>query len=279
MSTEQETDDGAIKADTRPAIERGLTFEECLDLTVSGPWAHFRRVEGNVVKQTYDIMPRTTVAGMVAAILGLERNSYYDLFSPENSAIAISPQTKLRSINMPENTLSTDKASMRILSGSDSKLKVSYPDSTVARQQHNYEVLVEPEYRIRLWLDDDSTYNDLASRLENQEFVYGPSLGLSEHLASIDYHGRSAVEHAGTPDGNIEVESAVPGTTMDVAPSPGVQYRTERSPGFMAAEREGPRVERTTTGWINWVHTGSPQPITVQQSPVSFVDGESVVFI
>lgn len=278
MATTPDSDE-RIKADTRPAIERGLKFPKCLDFTVRGPWGHFRRVEGNVVKQTYEIMPRTTIAGLLAAILGLERNSYYDLFSPETSAVSISPKTSLRTINMPENTLSTDKASMRVVSSSESRLKVSFPDSTAQRQQHNYEVLVNPEYRIRVWLDDDSIYNELSQRLENNKFVYGPSLGLSEHLATIEYNGEKRVEHAGVPDGNLEIESAVPGTTMDVTPQPGIQYRTERSPGFMQAEREGPRVERTTTGWINWVHTGSDAPITVSQSPVSFVDGSPVVFI
>ena len=81
--------------------------ERCLSLTVSGPWGHFRRVEGNVVKQTYRVIPRTTVAGLLAAVLGISRDEYYDLFGPEQSWIAIEPVEPLRTVNMPMNTLST----------------------------------------------------------------------------------------------------------------------------------------------------------------------------
>ena len=49
--------------------------DRCLSFTVSGPWGHFRRVEGNIVKQTYQVIPRTTVAGLVAAMLGIDRKS------------------------------------------------------------------------------------------------------------------------------------------------------------------------------------------------------------
>ena len=51
----------------------GESPDRCLSLTVRGPWGHFRRIEGNVVKQTYRIIPRTTVAGLLAAVLGIEK--------------------------------------------------------------------------------------------------------------------------------------------------------------------------------------------------------------
>jgi CRISPR-associated protein Cas5h len=74
--------EGLIDAD-RIVGERAVSF------TVRGEWAHFRRVEANRTKMTYRLPPRTTVAGMVAAISGYDRDSYYDLFGSEESAIAI----------------------------------------------------------------------------------------------------------------------------------------------------------------------------------------------
>ncbi len=268
-------------ADTRPAVDRGITFDECLSFTVHGPWAHFRRVEGNIVKQTYQIMPRTTIAGFIAAVLGLERNSYYDLFDPNSSAIAIEPTTELRTINMPVNSLSTNK-NARIAVPSRRKtsanVRVEYPDSTQNRQQHNYEVLVDPAYRVDMWLDDTETYNALRTRLENGESYYSPSLGLSEHLAAIDYHGTHEVTHETRE--TADVDSAVPGTSAEIIPSSGVRYKTERSPGFMRAERSGPQVQRTTTGFINWIHTaGDDAPLTVTEKPISTVDNRAVVFV
>lgn len=269
-------------ADTRPATERGVTFDECLSLTVRGPWAHFRRVEGNIVKQTYNIIPRTTVAGLLAAVLGMDRNSYYDLFAPGASAIAIEPVADLRTINIPINAVSTDKGakvSVPSRQKSSATVRITYPDSTENRQQHNYEVLVDPAYRLDVWLDDNTTYDALHERLCSGESHYSPSLGLSEYLATIDYHGKHTVDHVGDP-GQTDVDSAVPGTSADVIPTSGVQFKTERSPGFMEAERSGARIQRMTTGFINWLHTpDATTPLTVTGKPVADVDGRRVVFM
>ena len=62
----------------------------CLSFTVRGDFGHFRRVDGTVVRQTYKLPPRTTVAGLLSAVAGLERDSYYDQFGPDTSAVAIS---------------------------------------------------------------------------------------------------------------------------------------------------------------------------------------------
>ncbi len=43
---------------------------ECLSFTVEGPWAHFRRIDATTEKLTYRVIPRTTVAGLIAAVLG-----------------------------------------------------------------------------------------------------------------------------------------------------------------------------------------------------------------
>jgi len=51
----------------------GSRPKRCLSFTIRGPWGHFRRIEGNIVKQTYRIIPRTTVAGLLAAVVGIER--------------------------------------------------------------------------------------------------------------------------------------------------------------------------------------------------------------
>jgi len=62
----------------------GSRPKRCLSFTIRGPWGHFRRIEGNIVKQTYRIIPRTTVAGLLAAVVGIERDGYYDLFAPRS---------------------------------------------------------------------------------------------------------------------------------------------------------------------------------------------------
>lgn len=204
--------------------------ERCLSFRLSGPWGHFRRVEGNVIKNTYRIIPRTTLAGLVAAILGIGRDQYYELFGPRSSAIAVEPVTELRTMNLPANSLTTDVESLKRIN-SRGTVSISYPDPTEPRQRYNYEVLVDPAYRVDMWLADEDRYNQLQERLETGTAYYTPSLGLSEYLAEIDYLGEHDVTKV-VESGPHTVDSAVP-DPEGVVPDPQVNYGTERSPAFM----------------------------------------------
>jgi len=247
--------------------------DRCLSVTVSGPWGHFRRIEGNIVKQTYRVIPRTTVAGLFAAVLGIDRNEYYDLFASEASAVAIEPTSELRTMNMPMNTLSTANEAMTSLNPRG-KISVKLPDPSKLRQQHNYEVLVEPAYRVDLWLADGERFDELRLMLEEGRSHYVPSLGLSEHLAELDYHETFDVE-PGPSNGDVEVDSAVPNGVEDVIPDPGARCQIEESPAFMAADTRG----RTTTGFTSYAYNPDADPLTVRDPETARVDGRTVMFV
>ena len=249
------------------------TPKQCLSLTVRGPWGHFRRVEGNVVKQTYRIVPRTTVAGLLAAVLGIERDGYYELFAPERSAIAIEPTCELRTMNMPVNALSTAAENLKSLNGRG-KVSVKLPDPTHLRQQHNYEILVDPAYRLDIALADDKTYQDLRDALAAGKSHYVPSLGLSEHLAELEFHGEFPIDT--TPDENgVDVDSAVPNAVDNVVPDPETRCGIEESPAFMTTDERG----RTTTAFTSYAYNPDAGPLSVQDVDASRVDGRTVVFV
>jgi CRISPR-associated protein Cas5h len=249
--------------------------ERCLSLTISGPWGHFRRVEGNVVKQTYRVIPRTTVAGLLAAVLGIGRDEYYDLFGSERSWIAIDPVSELRTVNMPMNTLSTADGDLTSLNARG-KISVKLPDPTKLRQQHNYEVLVDPAYRIDVALDDQERHEQLEDFLAAGKSHYVPSLGLSEHLAEIEYHGAFDVEPAELPnDEPIEVTSTVPGGFEDVLMEPDRRCQVEESPAFMQSDESG----RSTTAFTTYAFNPDGGSLTVTEAPASTVNGRTVVFV
>jgi CRISPR-associated protein Cas5h len=247
--------------------------DRCLSLTVRGPWGHFRRIEGNVVKQTYRIIPRTTVAGLLAAVLGIERDGYYELFGPDRSAIAIEPTREIRTINMPMNTLSTADGNLRSLNGRG-KISVKLPDPTTLRQQHNYEVLVDPAYRIDVALADDERYRELRETLEAGKSHYVPSLGLSEHLAEIDYHGEFSIEQ-GPESETVTVDSAVPDAVENVVLDAGTRCQVEESPAFMTTDPGG----RTTTAFTAYTYNPDAGPLSVRNVDPAQVDGRTVVFV
>src|SRR5699024_6963838 len=144
----------------------GESPERCLSLTVVGPWGHFRRVDGNTIKATYRLPPRTTVAGLLAAIAGYERDGYYDVFDRDRSGIAIQPvgfgggnsrESVIRTMNLPENSLTTSNEGMKAVN-SRGKVSIRYPNPAADRQRTNYEVLVNPAYRSDVWIADDTAY-------------------------------------------------------------------------------------------------------------------------
>jgi CRISPR-associated protein Cas5h len=244
----------------------------CLSFEVRGPWAHFRRVEGNIVKQTYRLIPRTTVAGLVAAMLGLGRDSYYDAFARNSSKVAIEPIEQLRTMNLPQNTLSTAKEHLTTVP-SRGHARISFPDPTELRQQHNYEVLVEPAYRIDLQLANGGLYRTLRQHLEDGTSHYVPSLGLSEHLAEVEYLGEFDVE-PNSPSEKTHVDSAVVERVDSVELERDVGCRVERSPGYMEATNGG----RTTTGFVSYAFSPDAESLFVHEVETYAVDGRTVMF-
>lgn len=63
---------------------------------LKGKMAHFRRFYSNSSSLTYSIPPRTTLAGIIAGLLGWERDSYYDLFSLQSCRLAVAAATPIK---------------------------------------------------------------------------------------------------------------------------------------------------------------------------------------
>ena len=254
--------------------------DQCLSFTVRSSWGHFKRVGRSVTKQTYRVPPLTTVAGMLAAIVGADRNTYYESFRADNSAIAITPLTDLRTINIPTVGLGTDpKQDVTASSGNHySDYTLTYQDTTKDRQLHSYEVLAEPAYRIDVALEDESFFKNLQEHLLNGTSVYPPSLGKSEYLAIIEDVKTKQSPTRVDANQHVDVDSVVPGSLSDAIPQAGVTYGIERSPAVM--ERfEG---ERRTTQFDDYVFTqqandavriradSAPTPVEVGSRTVVF---------
>jgi CRISPR-associated protein Cas5h len=264
--------------------------ERCLSLTIAGPWAHFRRVDGNMVKATYRLPPRTTVAGLLAAIAGYARNSYYDTFDRSRSGIAIQPVAGprtdagaghtdrfLRTMNLPQISLTTSGEGMKAVNARG-KVSVRYPDPDQDRQRVNYEVLVDPAYRIDVWLDDDDAYERLRTLLAEGRSEYVPSLGLSEYLADVTFHGEFEVSPLAESTGPVEVDSAVPDPD-GIVPDPDRPHGTERSPGDMTrTDRSGEFAGRKTTEFIRWAYSRTGAPLEASDVDAVDIDGRTVVF-
>ncbi len=262
-----------------PSINADGVPDYCLSLTLKSTWGHFKRVGRSVTKQTYRVPPRTTVAGLLAAIVGSDRDSYYDIFGTENSAVAITPLSDTRTINIPTLGLGTDvDADVTKKAGHWRSHTIVYQRTEKNRQRHAYEVLVDPAYRVDVAVEDEEFYETLRDRLDSGESYYPPSLGKSEYLCTVEdvTVDVNPVENEQTE--SYEIDSVVPGSLSDVTPQPGVTYGIERSPAVMEATPGG----RRTTRFDDYVYTQSADATVQLDSPTAVtpvsVEDRTVVF-
>jgi CRISPR-associated protein Cas5h len=274
------TDPTPNRSETTPVVVNGVP-DSCLVCTVSGDWGHFRRIDRTVTKQTYRLPPRTTVAGLLAAIVGVGRDEYYEVFDPAVSAIGIEVVGDLRTTTQPSLGLGTNPKETFDSAGKTrgNGISVEFPDSTDNRQIHSYEYVVDPAYRLYVAVEDDDFHAGLKHHLERGTSYYPPSLGLSELLASVETPA-SGIGHEVTAisadDSTVAVDSAIPGAVETVIPSPGTPHHVERLPAAMEADGRG----RRTTEFVDYAFSDDDEPLETTGDGLALgeVAGRTVAF-
>lgn len=155
-------------------------IREVLIFDIKGYAAHFRKFYTNSSSLSYSVPPRTTVSGIIATILGLKRNEYYDQFNVENADIAVRKNNRTRKILQGLNY-------MKITS----KKHFEFPAN---HTQIPFEIILAEEglvsYRIYFTSHNESLMDSLEKRLEEKKYYYSPSLGAIPFNSSIDYIGK-----------------------------------------------------------------------------------------
>ena len=146
-----------------------------------GKLAHFRKFYTNSSSLSYPFPPRTTIEGIIAGILGIERDGYYDTLSPENCSIAVSPRTKVRSLFQTLNYLYVK--STGDLNG------------RAGRSQNPMEIILPRVFhenlRYRVYLRHNAgTLADIESKLRQNHAYYPTSLGPAQFLGKAEFVAR-----------------------------------------------------------------------------------------
>jgi CRISPR-associated protein Cas5h len=150
-------------------ITRILAFE------LWGDYAHFRRPYSTTSPTTFPFPTRTALAGLIAAILGRERDTYYDEFSFYNSRIGLQILSPLSKMSIGVNLVDTKKG------------LYLWDISENPRTQILYEVLKDVRYRIYVWIKSDETYTRLKRKLEEHTSTYTLYLGIAQMLANFNF--------------------------------------------------------------------------------------------
>jgi CRISPR-associated protein Cas5h len=234
---------------------------EVLVFDLMGDYAHFRKTYTTASQLTYGIPPRTTLGGMIAGILGLERDSYYPLFQEGNSifSLALMKPIKKQKINL--NLLKTKDETLGLIDPTKT------PPKRIERIQVPFEMVKDPHYRVFTWFSDNRKFEELESYLKEHKSVYTPYLGISELLGDFKFIGKAEMEKR---EGKANIDSII-GDTDQVIIEYDKKYVRERVPGFFSQER-------VPTDYIDLIYEPDGKSIQVEDSDYWRVGDQNIIF-
>ncbi len=185
-----------------------MTSKEILIFDISSEYGHFRKYNTTTSPLTYSIPTRTAIAGVLGAILGMEREisdgvypegviPVQEFFSKQNSDIAVQIINPVKKANVAINLINTKK---------------SFYDLTKAgRTQIEFELLKDLRFRIYLSLNNKKEqFNELVERIKKTKHHFSPYLGLAQFTATIDFVNVVQSEYTeNTSQKYIEIITAV----------------------------------------------------------------------
>lgn len=161
---------------------------EIISFKVKGKLAHFRKYYANNTAFSFTIPPRTALMGMVAAIMGWPKDSYYEILASENIRFGIRVLGPLKKSFHRLNFLSIksvgDLAKKLSSDFRGEQGRVQTPFEVVSgwhigRDEVSYQVFVS------CFENGANTFSDLKKHLMSKGPIYNISLGTANFTASI----------------------------------------------------------------------------------------------
>ncbi len=168
-------------------IQQIISFDLC------GKTAHFRKFYSSSSALSYSIPPKTTVLGIIGAIINLQRDSYYDLF--DDWLIGVEVINPFRKIFQKMNFLKVE-GNVNFNVGFEQSVFNRDSDITGSgnRTQTSFEILIpenirDGELRFKIYVavkdKEDRNFISLIGALKKKESVYGISLGSAGMLGYV----------------------------------------------------------------------------------------------
>lgn len=173
--------------------------KKVLVFDIKSKLAHFRKINTNSSSLTYLVPPRTTIMGILAGILGRERDSYYTDESFSTMNIGVAPMNQHRINTQSINYLAIDS-----------------PNDVTGYKNHTQvpvEFLTSSEdVCFRVYLScEEKLFFEIKSALVEERYIYSPSLGLAYCLADIDYIGEFEVSVVDCPENTfVDINTVTP---------------------------------------------------------------------
>lgn len=171
-------------------------MDNVLVFDVWGEYAHFRKYYTTTSPLTFSIPPRTAICGLIAGIIGIDKNAYLKDFTKEKADIAVRILAPVKKVRVAENLIDTKHSLMM------SRIK--------NRTQIRFEFLKDAKFRIYFHHTGSEIYTKTLEFLKHHKCVYTPCLGLSEHIANFGFVGEIKCEKVDDNSDFVRIDSVIP---------------------------------------------------------------------
>lgn len=174
-------------------------MDRLLIFDLKGSIAHFRKFYTSSSSLSYSFPPRTTIVGLIAGLIGREKDSYYEEFGCDNCKIAVSIRKQIRKIMQTVNYIRTKKGSRTEKGeggdGFDSSSNVikHFLTKPILKYPTPLELIIplrltdEIVYRIYFYHQNNAVIDELSLMVKDGKTKYPLYLGLSEFLANAGF--------------------------------------------------------------------------------------------
>lgn len=199
--------------------------KKLLAFDIWGDYGYFRRGYTSTSTITFPFPSRTTISGLISGILGLEKDSYHEIFNEDNSKIGLRILNPIKKININLNYINTKEGFL--LSDINSNPRV----------QVQAEFLKDVKYRIYVSLNNNSLMEELYCNLSEHKSVFTPCLGISECIADFKLAYDDLFDLNISHENDVKIDSVILKNKFDLIIEPEKKYGIVKSPGFMNSDR------------------------------------------
>ncbi|PAV07477.1 type I-B CRISPR-associated protein Cas5b [Methanosphaera cuniculi] len=224
-----------------------------------GDYAYFRRGYTTTSTISYPFPSRTTITGIISAILGFPRDSYYELFQSENSKIGLKIINPIKNTRINLNYINT-KLSMNL----------SDIEGNGKRTQVLAEFIKDPKYRIYVSLKNEEIMNKLYTLLNEHKSIYTPCLGISECIADFKIVDNKIYNVKLQNEENVNIDSIVPQNSGKIQIEKGKRYGVIKSPGFF-------NNDRSVSQFLEFYYESKGNPIKLESCEYYKIGKDNVI--
>ncbi len=229
---------------------------KALVFDIWGDYAHFRKIETTTSPLTYAIPTGTALAGLISAIIGLNRDSYYDLFSPQNTRLAIRVMNPLKKTRINISLIDTSRGFCLRDIGENPRTLIPF------------EFVKNPKYRIYFQTIKEHIGLKFGGFLRKHYSYYTPSLGTANLIANFAYVG----EYEVAKTGEEMVQSVVRKDRGRLLIEENKRYGIERIPIYM-------NQERIVKEFANVIYETDGKPVKMSENSSYRIGPDNVVFL